>query len=40
MLAGCWRSERMPALYARGELAGRGVTSLQVVLLRTILISC
>lgn len=24
MMAGCWRSERMPALYARGELAGRG----------------
>ena len=24
MLAGRWRSERMPALYARGELAGRG----------------
>ena len=24
MLAGRWRSERMPALYARGEIAGRG----------------
>ncbi len=24
MMAGRWRSERMPALYARGELAGRG----------------
>ncbi len=24
MMAGGWRSERMPALYARGELAGRG----------------
>ena len=25
MMAGRWRSERMPALYARGELAGGGL---------------
>ncbi len=27
MLAGRWRSEHMPALYARGELAGRGAVA-------------